>query len=310
MQSLGRFVVSPPFCSVDAKHVGICSCRSPALDDLTMLSSLLYVPITNDRFLASAARSDPDVIILDLEDSIPASDKEAARLRLSTVVPMLVKSGKRTFVRVNHCAQLLEADTRAAATAGANGLVIPKVEDPAVLADAARFIELAAKAGSTMPVIPLIESPRGILNADAIAAYPQVMGMICGSEDLATSMNARPSREFLRVPKMLVHLAAKANRKLSFGLLQTIANYKDLDQLAQSIDEAKKFGFDGTTCIHPSALPLINKAFRIGVQEKERAQRLIKAADANAARGVGAFLFEGDFIDEAMIKRARWLLNP
>jgi len=274
-----------------------------------MLSSLLYVPVTNDRFIASAARSDPDAIVLDLEDSIPDSEKEAARSRLSAVVPPLAGSGKRIFVRVNHRSELLQADVRAAVASGVGGLLVPKVEAPAVLAEVQAVIGLSSPSVAAMPVIPLIESPRGILNADAIAAHPGVIALICGSEDLATSMHAQASSEVLRIPKMLVHLAAKANHRLSLGLLQTIANYKDLDQLERSINEAKAFGFDGTTCIHPSAVPLINKAFRPNEQEKAHARRLLEAAQANAARGIGAFLFEGDFVDAPVIERARRLLD-
>ncbi|CAM5195717.1 (S)-citramalyl-CoA lyase OS=Castellaniella defragrans OX=75697 GN=HNR28_001788 PE=4 SV=1 [Castellaniella defragrans] len=274
-----------------------------------MLSSLLYVPATSDRFIASAARSDADAVILDLEDSIPASEKEAARQRLPRVVPELAGSGKQVFVRINHAAELLRVDVLAAVASGAGGLVVPKVETPSVLDQVAALIDAGGPVSVPVPFIPLIESPRGILNADAIAAHPRVIGVICGSEDLATSMNAQAASDVLRIPKILVHLAAKANHRLSFGLLQTIANYRNLEELERSINEAKKFGFDGTTCIHPSAVPLINRAFRPDEQEKARARRLVEAAEANAAKGIGAFLFEGDFVDAPVIERARRLLD-
>lgn len=274
-----------------------------------MLNSLLYVPATSERFIRSAARSDADAVILDLEDAIPEGDKATARNCLPAAVPLLAQAGRQVYVRVNHRPHLLAPDVRAAIGAGTQGLVLPKVDDPHALTTLDEIIAAAGQVPRPLPIIVLIESPAGVLNANAIAAHARASALVCGGEDLASELGASPTNDVLRIPKILVHLAAKANHKLSLGLLQTVANYQDLDALERSAKEARAFGFDGSTCIHPTAVPILNKTFRPGEQELADARRLLDAATAHAADGVGAFVFEGRFIDEAMLRRARALLN-
>ena len=82
-----------------------------------------------------------------------------------------------------------------------------------------------------------------------------------GGEDLATAMDAEPTPEMLRLPKMMVHLAAKAAGVMSFGLLRSIADYSDREAIAASAREARALGFDGASCIHPAVVPILNAAF-------------------------------------------------
>jgi citrate lyase subunit beta/citryl-CoA lyase len=136
-----------------------------------------------------------------------------------------------------------------------------------------------------------------------------VLGLICGGEDLATAMGAEPTPQTLHMPKLLVHLAAKAAHVLSFGLLRSIADYQDADGVAQAAREARSHGFDGATCVHPSVVPLLNGAFAPDARDRDRARRLIAAFDAASAAGHGAFAFEGAMVDAPVVARARLLLG-
>ena len=108
-----------------------------------------------------------------------------------------------------------------------------------------------------------IESPAGVLDARACAAATNVIALLVGGEDLATALGGQATPEVLRVPKLLVHYAARAEGRLSFGLLRSVADYADLDGIRAAAEEAHAHGFDGATCVHPSAVPILNLGCRV-----------------------------------------------
>ena len=263
------------------------------------MRSLLYVPAHAERFLARAGERGADAVILDLEDSVPDAEKDAARDGLAHWVP---KVGPKVFVRINAGARQLD-DALAAAAAGAHGLVVPKVQDPRALE--ALSGSLRGAGHFSLPFIALLEDAAAVLDARAIARLPQVAALALGSEDLATAMGAEASPDVLRFPKLMVHYAAKAEGKLSLGLLQSIADYADLDALKAAAAEARAHGFDGATCVHPSGVLVLNAAFAPGSEELDWARRVVEAATGQAC----AFALDGRMIDAPILARARKLLG-
>jgi citrate lyase subunit beta/citryl-CoA lyase len=276
-----------------------------------MIRSLLYVPASADRFVAKAHERGADAIILDLEDSLPADGKDAARAALATAVPAVGRAGAVVFVRVNSEPERLDLDAEAACRAGAAGLFVPKVQSPdTLLRLAERLTPLERELGRlALRFVPLVEDPGAILDARAIAAAsPRVLAIATGGEDLATAMDAEPSADMLRLPKLLVHLAAKAAGILSFGLLRSIADYGDKDAIAASAREARALGFDGASCIHPAVVPILNDAFSPSPAALDKARRMVAAFDAAATEGRGAFVFDGQMVDLPIVDRARRLI--
>jgi citrate lyase subunit beta/citryl-CoA lyase len=277
-----------------------------------LIRSLLYVPASSERFIAKAHERKADAIILDLEDAVVPAQKSAARARLATAVPSVGQRGAAVFVRINAEEELWPLDAEAAARAGAFGLLVPKSRDAGMLQDLAAVLEKLERSSrrSQVALVPMIEDAGAVLDARAIAsATPRVLGLVAGGEDLATALDAEPTPETLYLPKLLVHLAAKAAGVRSFGLLRTVADYGDLAAVEQSAREARALGFDGASCVHPSVVSILNRAFAPSGEELDRASRLIAAADEAKARGEGAFAFEGKMVDEPVVKRARALLE-
>jgi len=277
-----------------------------------LIRSLLYVPASSERFIAKAHEREADAIILDLEDAVVPAQKSAARARLATAVPSVRQRGAAVFVRINAEEELWRLDAEAAARAGVFGLLVPKSRDAGMLQHLAAMLEkLERRTGrSQVALVPMIEDAGAVLDARAIAsATPRVLGLVAGGEDLATALDAEPTLETLYLPKLLVHLAAKAAGVRSFGLLRTVADYGDLAAVEKSAREARALGFDGASCVHPSVVPILNRAFSPSGEELDRASRLIAAADEAKARGEGAFAFEGKMVDEPVVKRARALLE-
>jgi len=276
------------------------------------IRSLLYVPVSSERFLAKAHERGADAIILDLEDGVAPARKDAARERLGEAVAMVRRGGALVFVRINSEPERLERDAEAACRAGADGLLVPKARlgsEVAALADFLADIERAIGRTATS-LVPMIEDPGAVLDARAIAtASPRVFALMTGGEDLATALGAEPTPDVLRFPKLLVHLAAKAAGVRSFGLLRTVADYNDLESIEKSAHEARRFGFDGASCVHPAVVPILNRAFSPSAAELDHARALIAAADAATAAGRGAFAFEGRMVDEPVVRRARALIE-
>lgn len=262
------------------------------------LRSLLYVPAHSDRFVVKAHTRGADAIVLDLEDSVPESEKDAARGALATAVTDVARSGARVFVRINATDRKM-LDAQAAMAAGADGLMVPKVDSPA---------DLAALSAHCNQIIAIVESARGLLAAQAIAAVPNVIALCLGGEDFATQTGAQATAETLRLPKLLTHYAAKAEGKLSLGMLRSVAQFDDTEGLRNAAAEAARFGFDGATCIHPSVVAILNAAFAPDAAAVAHAHRIIAAARDAEARGVGAFRLDGAFIDAPIIARARQIL--
>jgi citrate lyase subunit beta/citryl-CoA lyase len=276
-----------------------------------MIRSLLYVPANSSRFVGRAHERGADAIILDLEDAVAPSEKEAARAALCEAVPAVGRNGATVFVRINNRPSLLDVDAEAACRAGAAGLVVPKVQSPELLLRLAAQMEAVEREIGRAPLhfVPLLEDPGAILDARQIAtASKRVLALATGGEDLATGMDAEPTADMLRFPKLLVHFAAKAAGVRSFGLMRSIANYSDIDAISASAREARALGFDGASCVHPAVVPILNQAFTPDPIALDRARRMVAAFEQAEAEGRGAFAFEDEMVDLPIVERARRLI--
>ena len=259
-----------------------------------MYRSLLYVPAHSERFIGKAHTRGADAIILDLEDAVPEADKDRARDGLAETVRQVGQAGAAVLVRINAGERALD-DATAAHGAKAAAVVVAKAE--------AAGLDALAAVG--IPLIAMLESPGAILDARACAAHRGVIGLMVGGEDLATELGAQPTPEVLRTPKLLAHYAAKAEHKLSFGMLRSIADYSDLGALQAAATEARMHGFDGASCVHPSAVPILNEAFAPSAEEIAWARRVVAAAPNSDA----AFSLDGRMVDRPVVERARRVLR-
>lgn len=276
-----------------------------------ILRSMLIVPASSERFLARAGDRGADAIILDLEDGVAPFEKRRARENLVQAVPLVGSRGAVVFIRINNRADLVLADAEAACRAGAFGLVVPKVRTPVDLIRIAEHLEpIELQTGlSALRLIALIEDPGAVFDARAIAtATPRVLGLSAGGEDLALALGAEPVPEVLRLPKMMVHMAARAAGVMSFGLFKTVADFNDIEGMRAAARESRLFGFDGASCIHPQVVPILNEAFTPSDAEIEKARAILAAFEASLSRGEGAVAFEGRMLDEPVVARARAVL--
>lgn len=269
------------------------------------LRSLLYVPANAERFVAKAHERGADAVILDLEDAVEEGSKDAARAALATAVPQVARNGAKAYVRVNTGPRMGE-DARAALAAGADGIMLPKAETAASVD--ALLAELGEADDGSTEILAIIEDAGGLMDARQVAAHPRVVALALGAEDFATSTGGQPIPEVLRLPKLMVHYAAKAEGKLSLGMLRSVADFNDAEGLVAAAEEAARFGFDGASCIHPKVVAVLNTAFSPSEAALTRARRIVEAAAEAAAQGTGAFMLDGEFVDLPVLTRAKAVL--
>lgn len=275
--------------------------------------SLLFVPVTEERFLAKAHTRGADALILDLEDSILPAHKETARQAISAAVPRVAQNGADVVVRINRPLTLAVPDIAAAVQPGVAALMIPKVMGPEHLSLLSEVVaereEAQGMAVGHTRFLALIESPAALPHLFAIAAEPRMAGMSVGGEDMATELGAIPSADSMYVFAMQGLAAARANGILPMGSMGQLAKIDDLESYRAGLKRGRALGFTTAACIHPAHVPIINEEYGASAAEIDRARRLIAAFDQAAAAGAGAVAFEGSMIDLPVVERARRLLD-
>lgn len=280
---------------------------------LPLWRSILFVPVTSDRFLAKAHLRGADAIQLDLEDSIALDAKHQARERLPAAVAQLAGHGLDVTVRINRPWLDAIEDLRVAVRPGVRAITLPKVEDPGhVRAIDELIAELESRA--SLPVgqiglMLLIESPVALPRlAELARACPRVVAMSLGPEDYALAAGCTTDPESLMVASMLVAQAASAAGIRALGFVGSIAGFDDLQAFEQVVAQARRLGFSGAQVIHPAQVPILNRQFSPSESEISWAEKIIQAADAAAAQGVAAFAVEGKMVDRPIIERAKRIL--
>lgn len=274
--------------------------------------SLLFVPVTAERFVSKAHTREADAIILDLEDSILPDHKAAARAALPAAVPRVAQGGADVVVRINRPLSLAVPDIAAAVRPGVAALMLPKVMGPEHVRLLSELVEereaaLGMEVGHTRFLV-LIETPAALPHLFAIASEPRMAGMSVGGEDMATDLGAIPSADSMYVFAMQGLAACRAAGILPMGSMGQLANIDDLDSYRAGLKRGKALGFTTAACIHPAHVPIINEEYGASASELDRARRLLAAFAEASAAGAGTVAFEGSMIDLPVVTRAQRLL--
>jgi len=269
------------------------------MDDSKARRSVLYVPAGNARAVAKARTLAADVVILDLEDAVAPADKVAARIAAVAAIGSGGWEACEVLVRVNGVGTpWSDEDFLAARAAGAAGIVVPKIDSLADVADAVRR-------AAGLPVWAMIETPRGVFAADLIAAVPGVTALIAGTNDLQVALRlpAGAGRIGLQYSLGRIVLAARAGGIAAFdGVFNTVA---DAAGFAAEAEQGRSLGFDGKTLIHPGQIEACNRAFSPTPETLADARALIAAFEA---AGQGVTTYQGRMIEALHVAAARRVL--
>jgi citrate lyase beta subunit len=266
---------------------------------LATARSLLFAPGNDGRKLKAALAAGADAVVADLEDAVPAGEKEAAR-----TVARRVLAGTRTeslvTVRANAVGtEHWEADLRAIAGLELDALVLPKATPDAV----------AALGPAGPSVVAIVETALGVRHAYETARMPRVAALVLGAVDLGLELGLEPradGQEVLYARSRLVVDSAAAGIRSPFDLVHV--DIRDDEGLEAESRLARSLGFRGKACIHPAQIEIVNRVFSPTREDADRARRVVEAYERGLADGRGAVALDGEMIDLPVVERARRVL--
>ncbi len=279
------------------------------------MRSKLFVPGSRPELFAKALASETDAISFDLEDAVAGNRKAEAR----TLVADFLRSdtarhcGKELIVRVNAAGTAqFEADLLAIAQPSVALVNLPKCESADQLCAAIAILAKAeATNGITQPlrILANIETPRGLrLAAEIAGAHPRIAGLQIGYLDLFEPLGI-DRRDPAAVHAVMFAVRMAAGEAGIFACDGAFADIKDEPGFRAEAEMARRLGFWGKSCIHPSQIAIANQVFRPGSEEIAFAQRVVEAAREAHAAGRGVFMLDGRMIDAPAIRRAQRIVR-
>ena len=283
---------------------------------LSVARTFLFVPADRPDRITKALKSGADVVIVDLEDAVRAENREVARTFLRRLVDAAPDPGESILVvRVNPIRTSdFAPDLQAAFDSRAACIMLPKFVpgQTATEIDAAlAVLEASYGRASRMPVIGLIESAAGVLALSGSAVLPtRLIRLAFGAADLQADLKITYQTNSIHTDyAMALIVLASAAAGLPAPLDSPHFALSDDAGLADSVRRAREVGFGGKLCIHPNQLAVIHAGFAVTEAEQQWAREVLEHWTDPANRGVGAIRVGDEFVDEAIVRRARQILE-
>jgi citrate lyase subunit beta/citryl-CoA lyase len=275
--------------------------------------SLLFVPVTSERFVAKAHTRGADAIILDLEDAVAPSEKARARQLVAEAAATVSQGGADVLVRINRPWRLAVRDIEAVVALHVRGLVLPKLESAEQVLALTEIVaeveqERGVPAGHTV-FLGRVEGPKGLLAvAEIAAAHPRLVAIGLGSTDFGAATGIAVGGPGNASASFQVAVAATAAGRVPLGLTAQITDFGDIDGFRRVAEESRAMGFRGAPCVHPAQVPILNEVFSATADELARAARIVEEYERALANGVGAITVGDEFVDVPIYEQAKRLL--
>jgi citrate lyase subunit beta/citryl-CoA lyase len=268
------------------------------------------MPGANERALEKAKTIDADALILDLEDSVAPDAKEQGRDNVCAAVRSGEYGHRELAIRVNSIGtEWHDDDVKAAAAAGPDAILVPKVESAEQVRALVAAME-AAGAPEHTQLWAMIETPRALLHAEEIAgAHERLTVIVMGTNDIVNETYGLhvPGRN----PVVLTALSWTLIAVRAAGKVVIDGVYNDVrneEGFAAEARQGREMGFDGKTLIHPSQVEPCNEAFSPSEADIERAQGLIAAFDEAVEAGAGVATYNNKLVEELHVRDAKRIL--
>jgi citrate lyase subunit beta/citryl-CoA lyase len=282
-------------------------------ENLPVWRSLMYVPVNVEKYVDKAHTRGADCVQLDLEDSVPASEKGAARRLVAAAAKRVRRGGADVVVRINSPRELAEPDLDSSIDENVDGIAVTKAQSPDHVRRIDEFIS-NLEAGRGMRVgrtrlIAMIETPAAFFRMPAIAqASERLAAMNIGGEDFALETGMEPTEETLLMPKQQMIFAARAAGIMPLGFIASVAGFGDWEAFGRMVRRSRQFGFMGAGCIHPGQVAIVNREYSPSVDEVAYAHRIVEENARQEAAGRASWSLDGNMIDVPVVLRAQRLL--
>jgi citrate lyase subunit beta/citryl-CoA lyase len=281
--------------------------------NLPVWRSLMYVPVNVEKYVDKAHTRGADCIQLDLEDSVPASEKGAARKLVAAAAKRVRRGGADVVVRINSPRGLAEADLDSSIDENVDGIAVTKAQSPDHVRRIDELIsrletQRGMRVGRTR-LIAMIETPGAFFQMPAIAqASERLAAMNIGGEDFALETGMEPTEETLLMPKQQMIFAARSAGIMPLGFIASVAGFGDWEAFGRMVRRSRQFGFMGAGCIHPGQVPIVNREYSPSADEVAYARRIVEENAQHEAAGRASWSLDGKMIDVPVVVRAQRLL--
>jgi citrate lyase subunit beta/citryl-CoA lyase len=274
--------------------------------------SRLYLPGNEPKFMLNARIYQPDGVILDLEDSVPPEEKDAALILVRNALRAVDFGECERMVRINPLPAGYD-ELMSVISAGVNVILVPKCEDDEQLEELDEqisTIQRQTQVKNEVYLMPIVETARGAFKAHKIArASERICALTYGLEDYIADIGASKTREGTE-SLWLRSIVVNAARAAGVQPIDTVyADVADLDGLRESCRAAKVLGFEGKGCIHPRQVTVVNEEFMPGDEEIERAKDIVRADKMAKAQGRSVAVIGSKMIDPPVVRRAQRTLE-
>ena len=282
---------------------------------MTALRSLLFIPGNRANMLEKGFAAKADVLVPDLEDSVPVDEKANAREVVAGFLPKLAQAGRTLIPRVNSLdTGWLEQDLGAIVGPYVHGVSVGKIQGPEDITTIAKILaELEEKARlkpGSIRLVPWIETARAIVKLyDICVSSPRTIAVALGAEDLTNDMGIERREDDSEIEYASNVLCVAARAADVLALDTPYFQFRDSEGLRRDALKAKGCGFKGKFAIHPRQIDTINEVFSPSPAEIEHARQVVAAFEEAERRGRGSTSLEGKVIDVPVVKRARALLS-
>ena len=278
------------------------------------MRSLMFVPAHNPKLLDSAVRRDADVLLLDVEDSVPMCDKQRSRDNIKEFAKRHDLNGKLLFPRVNdrESGELLK-DAYQLTIKGISGFMYPKATQGEDIYFFGKLLEaIEYEKGfpiGTFKIIPLIETAGAVINIKEIcSACSRVIAVAFGCEDYVTDLRGKHDAEGMSImtARNLISIGARACGVLPIDTVHIKVH--DLDDLERNLKVSKNLGFEGMLVLNPKELPLVHQYYSPTQEEVDWAKDMIRLSEEAILEGKGVAVKDNKFIGPPMVKMAKNIL--
>lgn len=285
------------------------------MGDTYLMRSLMFVPAHNNKLLESAVRRDADVLLLDIEDSVPYTEKQKSRDNIKTFAARKDLGGKLLFPRVNdrESGELLK-DVYQLTIDGITGFMYPKATKGEDIYFFGKLLEtIEYEKGypiGTFKIIPLIETTGAVINIKEICtSCTRVIAVAFGCEDYVTDLCGKHDLDGVSImtARNLITIAARSCGVLPIDTVHIRVH--DLEDLEKNLILGKKLGFEGMLVLNPKELPLVNQYYSPTEEEIGWAKEMIELSEEAQREGKGVAVKDNKFIGPPMVKMAKNIIE-